>query len=541
MNVLSVEDLRISYRSRGEWREVVHNVSFSIQRGEMLAFVGESGSGKTTTAQAIIGLLADNARRDAGRIVLNGEVISDWSAKRLNRLRGVSISLVPQDPGNSLNPVKTIGQQVEEILRLHQSLSAAERRQQVLNLLTKVGLSHPEQRFDQYPHQLSGGMKQRVLIAIAIALQPDLIIADEPTSALDVTVQKRILDLLDILRRESGTAVLFVTHDLALAAERADRIMVFRQGEIQEQGATETIVQRPQHPYTRQLLHDLQDAPLGLTAARHRLLATPAIRVEGISKRFSLGKQALQALQALDSVSFEVRRGTTHALVGESGSGKTTLARILLGFERADAGQVTIDGIDAGHLSREAQRQLRRKIQFVYQNPFASLDPRQTLFAIIEEPLKNFERLSASARRLRVETVAARVALAPELLSRTPRELSGGQRQRVAIARALILEPAILVLDEATSALDVTVQAQILALLQQLQQQLGLSYLFITHDLATVRRIADSVTVLRAGQVVEHGDVDRLFATPQQAYTRELIAAIPQVSPRLAQAHTENA
>ncbi len=230
MTVLSVEDLRISYRSRGEWREVVHNISFSIQRGEMLAFVGESGSGKTTTAQAIIGLLADNARRDAGRIVLNGEVISDWSDKRLNRLRGVSISLVPQDPGNSLNPVKTIGQQVEEILRLHQSLSAAERRQQALNLLAKVGLSHPEQRFDQYPHQLSGGMKQRVLIAIAIALQPDLIIADEPTSALDVTVQKRILDLLDILRRESGTAVLFVTHDLALAAERADRIMVFRQG-----------------------------------------------------------------------------------------------------------------------------------------------------------------------------------------------------------------------------------------------------------------------------------------------------------------------
>ena len=538
MTVLSVEDLRISYRSRGEWREVVHNVSFSIQRGEMLAFVGESGSGKTTTAQAIIGLLADNARRDAGRIVLNGEVISDWSAKRLNRLRGVSISLVPQDPGNSLNPVKTIGQQVEEILRLHQSLSAAERRQQVLNLLTKVGLSHPEQRLDQYPHQLSGGMKQRVLIAIAIALQPDLIIADEPTSALDVTVQKRILDLLDILRRESGTAVLFVTHDLALAAERADRIMVFRQGEIQEQGATEVIVQRPQHPYTRQLLHDLQDAPLRLTAARHRPLATPAIRVAGISKRFSLGKQALQAL---DSVSFEVKRGSTHALVGESGSGKTTLARILLGFEHADAGQVTIDGIDAGHLSREAQRQLRRKIQFVYQNPFASLDPRQTLFAIIEEPLKNFERLSAPARRLRVENVAARVALAPELLSRTPRELSGGQRQRVAIARALILEPAILVLDEATSALDVTVQAQILALLQQLQQQLGLSYLFITHDLATVRRIADSVTVLRAGQVVEHGDVDRLFATPQQAYTRELIAAIPQVSPRLVQAHTENA
>lgn len=508
MNVLSVEHLRISYRSQREWREVVHDVSFQVKRGEMLAFVGESGSGKTTTAQAIIGLLADNARRDSGRILINGEDISGWSAKRLDDLRGARISLVPQDPGNSLNPVKTIGAQV-------------------LALLTKVGLSHPEQRLDQYPHQLSGGMKQRVLIAIAIALKPDLIIADEPTSALDVTVQKRILDLLDTLRRESGTAVLFVTHDLALAAERADRLLVFRHGEIQEQGATGDVIRTPQHTYTRQLLSDLQGSTLTIAPASGRVLATPAIRVEGISKRFSLGRAHLQAL---DAVSFEVKRGSTHALVGESGSGKTTLARILLGFEKADSGHIAIDGIDAGHLSREALRQLRRKIQFVYQNPFASLDPRQTLFEIIEEPLKNFDRLNAEVRRQRVETVAARVALAPELLSRTARELSGGQRQRVAIARALILEPTILVLDEATSALDVTVQAQILALLQQLQQQLGLSYLFITHDLATVRRIAHSVTVLRAGQVVEHGDVSRLFSAPQHDYTRELIAAIPHFS-----------
>ena len=527
MNVLTVENLRISYRSQREWREVVHNVSFNVKRGEMLAFVGESGSGKTTTAQAIIGLLADNARRDSGRISINGEDISNWSAKRLDSLRGARISLVPQDPGNSLNPVKTIGAQVGEILRLHQKSSAAERKEQVLALLTKVGLSHPEQRFDQYPHQLSGGMKQRVLIAIAIALKPDLIIADEPTSALDVTVQKRILDLLDTLRRESGTAVLFVTHDLALAAERADRLLVFRHGEIQEQGATGDVVRTPQHAYTRQLLSDLQGSTLAIAPTSGRILATPAIRVEGISKRFSLGHSYLQAL---DTVSFEVKRGSTHALVGESGSGKTTLARILLGFEKADIGHISIDGIDAGHLSREALRQLRRKIQFVYQNPFASLDPRQTLFEIIEEPLKNFDRLNVEARRQRVETVAARVALAPELLSRTARELSGGQRQRVAIARALILEPTILVLDEATSALDVTVQAQILALLQQLQQQLGLTYLFITHDLATVRRIAHSVTVLRAGRVVEHGEVSRLFAAPQHDYTRELIAAIPWFS-----------
>ncbi|HDX8999319.1 ABC transporter ATP-binding protein [Klebsiella michiganensis] len=527
MNVLSVEHLRISYRSQREWREVVYDVSFQVKRGEMLAFVGESGSGKTTTAQAIIGLLADNARRDSGRILINGEDISGWSAKRLDGLRGARISLVPQDPGNSLNPVKTIGAQVGEILRLHQKSSVAARKAQVLALLTKVGLSHPEQRIDQYPHQLSGGMKQRVLIAIAIALKPDLIIADEPTSALDVTVQKRILDLLDTLRRESGTAVLFVTHDLALAAERADRLLVFRHGEIQEQGATGDVIRTPQHTYTRQLLSDLQGSTLTIAPASGRVLATPAIRVEGISKRFSLGSAHLQAL---DAVSFEVKRGSTHALVGESGSGKTTLARILLGFEKADSGHIAIDGIDAGHLSREALRQLRRKIQFVYQNPFASLDPRQTLFEIIEEPLKNFDRLNAEVRRQRVETVAARVALAPELLSRTARELSGGQRQRVAIARALILEPTILVLDEATSALDVTVQAQILALLQQLQQQLGLSYLFITHDLATVRRIAHSVTVLRAGQVVEHGDVSRLFSAPQHDYTRELIAAIPHFS-----------
>ncbi|MFZ3618974.1 dipeptide ABC transporter ATP-binding protein [Leclercia barmai] len=528
MTVLSVENLTISYRTGRQWREVVHNVSFTLGRGEMLAFVGESGSGKTTTAQAIIGLLADNARRDGGSIRLNGEDLSQWSAKRLNNLRGARISLVPQDPGNSLNPVKTIGAQVGEIIRLHQKISPAACDQQVLALLTKVGLSHPEQRMKQFPHQLSGGMKQRVLIAIAIALRPDVIIADEPTSALDVTVQKRILDLLDVLRRESGTAVLFVTHDLALAAQRADRLLVFRHGEVQEHGATADVVRAPQHAYTRQLLSDLQGQRLTIAPVAGRRLASPAIRAIDISKRFALGKG--HQLQALDNVSFAVQRGSTHALVGESGSGKTTLARILLGFEQADRGQVIIDDIDATTLSQEARRQLRQKIQFVYQNPFASLDPRQTLFEIIEEPLKNFAPVDKAERAARVENVARRVALPPELLSRTARELSGGQRQRVAIARALILEPTILVLDEATSALDVTVQAQILALLQQLQQQLGLTYLFITHDLATVRRIAHSVTVLRSGQVVEQGAVDTLFAAPQDNYTRELIDAIPHFS-----------
>ncbi|PLR31764.1 dipeptide ABC transporter ATP-binding protein [Chimaeribacter arupi] len=524
--LLALENLTLSYRNGHHRQRVVNNVSFTLEAGEMLALVGESGSGKTTTAQAIIGLLAENGERDAGRILFNGVEISRWSQRRLDSLRGARISLIPQDPGSSLNPIKTIGSQVAEVLTLHQRLSRKARDARVIALLARVGLSHPEQRAQQYPHQLSGGMKQRVLIAMAIALQPALIIADEPTSALDVTVQKRILDLIDDLRRESGTAVLFVTHDLALAAQRADRLLVFRHGEVQEHGPTARVIAAPSSSYTRQLFAELS-ALAPPVAARPAPLAAPALVAEGISKAFSLGPRGSQPLQALRDVSFSVPRGTTHALVGESGSGKSTLARILLGFQTADSGRVVLDGIDTTGLSGEAQRQLRQKIQLVYQNPFASLDPSQSLYQIIEEPLLNFAPLSKSERRARVEEVATRVALPPEVLERKPRALSGGQRQRVAIARALVLRPAILVLDEATSALDVTVQAQILSLLQQLQQQLGLTYLFISHDLATVRRIAHSVTVLRAGQVVDQGPVAALFSHPSSSYTQELIDAIP--------------
>ncbi|OON41485.1 ABC transporter ATP-binding protein [Izhakiella australiensis] len=529
MPLLAVEHLSLSYQRGSEWHQVVHDVSFALQSGEMVALVGESGSGKTTVAQAIIGLLAENGRREQGRILLNGSDIVGWSQKRLDGLRGARISLVPQDPGNSLNPVKTIGVQLEEILHLHTRLTPADRRQRVIELLTHVGLNHPQQRVHQYPHQLSGGMKQRVLIAIAIALQPDIIIADEPTSALDVTVQKRILDLLDRLRRESATAVLFVTHDLALAAERADRIIVFRHGRIQEAERTAQLIHSPQNAYTRQLLLDATPRPHNRREIpRHH---APLIDVSNISKGFALGKD--RRLTALNAVSFSVQRATTHALVGESGSGKTTLARILLGFEKADDGRVSLNGEIVSGLRGEALRQLRRRIQFVYQNPFASLDPRQTLRQIIAEPLGNFTRLSGAERRQRVEDVTLRVALPLDILARRARELSGGQRQRVALARALILQPEILVLDEATSALDVTVQAQILQLLQQLQNELGLTYLFITHDLATVRQLAHSVTVLRGGEVVETGDVVTIFNAPRAAYTRELIAAVPDVLPRI--------
>ncbi len=524
--VLRVENLSLGYMRDGQLHPTVHQVNLQISPGELVAMVGESGSGKTTTAQAIIGLLPENGRRTAGRILLNGEEITHWPERRLDGLRGHVVSLIPQDPGNALNPVKTLGEQVGEVLQLHTSLSKKARTEQVIALFQSVGLSHPEQRIYQYPHQLSGGMKQRVLIAIAMAMKPALIIADEPTSALDVTVQKRIMTLIDQLRRECGAAVLFVTHDLGLATQYADRLLVFRDGEVVEEGETRTVVAHPQHEYTRSLLRHLQPTEIVLPSPP-RVLSTPdpVIRIRHLSKHFALNRT--HQLTALDDISLQIDRGTTHALVGESGSGKTTLARILMGFERADKGDVMFDGRYLGSLAAAGQREIRKKIQFVWQNPFASLDPRQTLYSIIEEPLLNFDVPDKAERRRRVEAVARQVALPLSLLTRRPSALSGGQRQRVAIARALILQPDVLVLDEATSALDASVQAQILELLLTLQQKHHLTYLLITHDLQVVRRVAHHVTVLRAGDIVEQGETRALFAQPKHDYTRELIAAIP--------------
>ncbi|MFV8844884.1 dipeptide ABC transporter ATP-binding protein [Serratia fonticola] len=524
--LLELDNVSIAYQQGTSSQRVVHNVSFTIQPGEVVALVGESGSGKTTTAQAIIGLLAENGRLEQGAIRLNGTDIAHWSPRQLDGVRGAQISLIPQDPASSLNPVKTIGEQVAEIINIHQRLPRKLVQLRVVELLTRVGLTHPELRARQYPHELSGGMKQRVLIAIAIALRPALIIADEPTSALDVTVQKRILDLIDELRQEFGTAVLFVTHDLGVAAERADRLLVFRQGRVQEQGQTAAVLQDPAHEYTRRLFADVPSLASIAPPAIVRK-AEPAIVVNELVKDFRFAGRGGQAFRALDRVSFSVQRGTTHALVGESGSGKTTLARCLLGFQRPDAGQIIIDGVDFTRLKGEALRQFRRRIQLVYQNPFASLDPAQTLYQAIEEPLLNFEPVAKAERYRRVRELFERVALPAELLARKPRELSGGQRQRVAIARALILQPRVLVLDEATSALDVTVQAQILRLLEQLQRELGLTYLFISHDLATVRQISHSVSVLCRGQQVDAGTTAEVFARPGSDYTRQLIAAIP--------------
>ncbi|UKA53880.1 ABC transporter ATP-binding protein [Arthrobacter sp. FW305-BF8] len=530
--VLELENLSVSYADRhGSHRRVVHNVSLNLAPGEVVALVGESGSGKSTTAQAVIGLLAGNGRIDGGSIRLNGTDIAGWSQKRLEAIRGAKISLIPQDPTSSLNPVTTVGMQVEEVLRLHTRLPKAERRQRVLELLGRVGIPDPERRARQYAHELSGGMKQRVLIAAAIALQPQLIIADEATSALDVTVQRRILDLLDDLRAESGTAVLFVTHDLGVAADRADRTVVLKGGRVQEQGPTAEVLAHPTSSYTRQLIADAPSISDGkarlLPAAGERAASRDtAVAVRNLIQEFATGRNQ-PAFRAVDGVSFSVPRGTTHAIVGESGSGKTTTARALAGFQRPTAGHIVIGGQDLSELDAKGLRLFRKHVQLVYQNPFTSLDPRQTIARIIEEPLLNFNAGPKPGRDATVRELLNRVSLPESLLAKHPRELSGGQRQRVAIARALVLDPEVLILDEAVSALDVTVQSQILALLGELQCELDLSYVFITHDLAVVRQIADTVSVMSNGRQVEQGTVDDVFLNPQHSYTRELIDAIP--------------
>ncbi|MFD2794835.1 dipeptide ABC transporter ATP-binding protein [Promicromonospora vindobonensis] len=550
--LLRVRGLRVAYGGR----EVVHGVDLDVRPGEVVALVGESGSGKSTTAHALIGLLPDGGRVTSGEVVLGTEpltgLLSGLQPNAWRRVRGVRVGLVPQDPGTALNPVERVGEQVAEALVVHGTPRRAA-RERAVKILRDVGLDRPAQRARQYPHQLSGGMRQRVLVGIAMACEPELVIADEPTSALDVTVQRRVLDLLADLTSRAGTAVLLITHDLAVAADRADRVVVLRDGVVVEEGPAGRVLGAPEHPYTRELVAAVpgqntvpsaSNAPAAAgtaasgtpatsgmparsgTSATSRAAAEPPVprpvvlAARGLVKEFRLGRR--DRFRAVDDVSFTVPQGSAFALVGESGSGKSTTARLVLGLERPDAGTVELDGAPVG-----GDRATRRRTQLVHQDPYSSLDPRFTVAAVVAEPLRAHRVGNRAERRDRAAQLLEDVSLSPDLARRRPAELSGGQRQRVAIARALAPDPDVLVLDEPTSALDVSVQARVLDLLARLRAERGLTYLFISHDLAVVRQVADHVGVLNAGRLVETGPVGQVFDRPAHPYTAELIAAIP--------------
>lgn len=527
--LLRVEGLTVSYGRT----EVVSDVGFSLGRGESLALIGESGSGKSTIARSLLRLLPDGGAA-RGRVELEGRDILALPERRFRPLRGRALGFVPQDPGSSLNAVRTIGAQAHEAAALTGERDARARRELIHHTFAQVGLDDPRRVYDSYPHQLSGGMLQRVLIGLAVLPRPALLIADEPTSALDVTIQKRILDLLSELRSDLGIGLLLITHDLAIAAERADSLVVLRDGVVQEAGPTAGVFAAPRSGYARELQADVP----ALNPDRYRTLrddravaagspapdAEPKVELRGVTKSFTVEGRRLTAL---DDVSFAVPRGTTHALVGESGSGKTTAVRLLLGLEQADDGEILVSGEPVHGRSAKDLRSVRRHLQLVYQNPFTSLDPTWRVGRLVREPLDRFRIGRPGERPALVREALAAVGLAEDLLSRRPAALSGGQRQRVAIARALVQRPDVLVLDEPTSALDVSVQADIVEVLVRLQAELGLTYVFVSHDLALVRQLADTVSVLHRGQVVETGPADQLFADPEHAYTRRLLSSIP--------------
>ncbi|MHC9043175.1 dipeptide ABC transporter ATP-binding protein [Microbacterium saperdae] len=557
--LLELQNISVAYETPEGPIAAVRDVSLTLDAGETVAIVGESGSGKSTTVHAIVRLLAPAASITDGRILFEGRDLVRAAPAELRAVRGRRIGFVPQDPTVSLNPVKRIGEQVAEVLRIHGLADRRNAARRAVEALERAGLPRPEQCAGQYPHELSGGMRQRVLIAIAIIAGPSLLIADEPTSALDVTVQRQILDHLDSLKKDLGTSLLLITHDLGVAADRADRIIVMAGGRIVEEGLPEQVLRDPQHEYTRSLiaaapsLNANSRRVSGPAPVRETILvsgrpgdpfhdergdrtdATSAaethetvLRVHDLVKDFALPRGAgRRANRAVDGVSFSLPRGTTLALVGESGSGKTTTARLALRLDEATSGSVFFDGDDVTHLRGGALRQLRRRVQLVQQNPYAALNPRLSVESIITDPLEGFGLGSRKQRRARATELIDLVALPASALQRRAAELSGGQRQRVAIARALSLFPELLVLDEPVSALDVSIQHQILTLLTSIQQELGLSYLFISHDLAVVRQIAHTVGVMQQRRLVEVGEVSDVLEHPTHPYTRALLDAIP--------------
>lgn len=552
--LVRVEDLEVTFVTGTGDVQALRGVSFDIFPGETVAIVGESGSGKSTTATALIKLLASNGHISGGKIFVDGHDITGYSEAEMAAIRGKVIGYVPQDPMSNLNPVWSIGFQVREAIEANGIATGREAIEaKAIEVLEQAGLSDAARRMKQFPHQFSGGMRQRVLIGIGLGAEPRLLIADEPTSALDVTIQKVILDHLESLTHNKDTALLLITHDLGLAAERASKLIVMHQGKIVEAGASLEILQNPQHPYTRRLIaaapslasRRIHSSVIGIDdesvpdmlklASRHEEIeahiaeAPISVSVRDLRKTYSIRRGGFKSepLHAVDGISFDIHKGTTLALVGESGSGKSTAARLVLGLEKPTGGEVIVGGTSVTGASARELFRLRRQMQVVFQDPYASLDPQRSIGAIIAEPLRVHDVGDRPSRIARVEELLDQVALPTALAHRYPNELSGGQRQRVAVARALALKPDVVVLDEAVSALDVLVQAQILQLLADLQEELGLTYLFITHDLAVVRVVADAVAVMDHGKIVETGLTDEIFENAQQPYTQRLLEAIP--------------
>ncbi|MDO7382889.1 ABC transporter ATP-binding protein [Acinetobacter baumannii] len=561
--LLHIENLRVSFKGEDkQYIETVKGISFDIPTNTTVALVGESGSGKSVTSLATMGLLPVGQSKidEKSKIIFEGKDLLGLSRTEMRKICGKDIAMIFQEPMSSLNPVFTVGNQIAEVLCLHMGMSRKQARQRVLELLKEVGIPSPETKIDAYPKQLSGGQQQRVMIAMAIACEPKLLIADEPTTALDVTIQKQIIDLLESLRQRRQMSMLFITHDLALVGEIADQVIVMRHGEIREQGTAEQVLEQPKDVYTRALLYcrpqmsqrpyrlpvtsdfmrqennilveqsfDVSEIPerkRGLNGDEHIILEVKDLKKSFYSRKGLFGKEEFQAVKG---VSFKLAKGKTLGLVGESGSGKTTVGLLLMRLHQASGGQALIEGKDILSLTEKEFAKYQRKIQIIFQNPYASLNPRFTIGQILLEPMQIHGIGKDDAERKQIALgLLERVNLPEQAYYRYPHEFSGGQRQRIAIARCLTLKPEILICDESVSALDVSVQAQVLNLLQDLQDEFGLSYIFISHDLSVVKYISDQVMVMNHGEVVEIANSDELYAHPQHDYTKRLLQAIPQ-------------
>lgn len=550
--VLDIQNLTVRY---GE-TVPVDGISFSLRRGERIGLVGESGSGKSLTALSIM-RLTDRAKL-GGVVSLGGVNLLSLSQRQMTRVRGGRVAMVYQDPMSSLNPVMTIGQQLIEAIRVHSTTTKLAAHGRAVDLLAEVGVPFPEERMKQYPHEFSGGMRQRVMIAMAMSGKPDILIADEPTTALDVTTQALIIDLLDRLAEEHGTAVVLITHDLGVAAGFCETIHVMRHGKIVESAPATELYKNPQNEYSKILLKSVVDLTIDVTKpipsaddvtqVRDRPTSPieprwakgeVLVEIDGLNKTFHLGSG--RRIKAIDDVSFQIRRGETFGLVGESGSGKSTVSRAVLALTDVDSGSVRFDGTEVQGLRSSDLRTLRRRMQMVFQDPYSSLNRRQTVSRIIEAPLIAHGIGNRAERQDKVSQMLDLVGLGTEFADRYPRTMSGGQCQRVSIARSLVLDPDFMVLDESVSALDVSIQAQVLNLLRDLQQRLGLTYLFISHDLAVIRYMAENIAVMRQGSIVERASRDELYSNPQHEYTRSLMAAIPVADPVVERARRKKA